>query len=306
MGLHRRAPRSRPAARGCPPGRALRPRTRGRPARADRAPAPPPAPRRLAPASAQRAVRLPGGTRPVRGEADRGTARAAAVSAPGPQPRGSCAGKSAGRRFSRPGLSRRSRHGPCRLTRPSRLSRLSRLRLRGPFDEGPDVLHQLVLDLHVPGHLGHVHDDKQPGDDQRLDGRDPEVLDPFADADPNREVVRVSGGGDLSARSAAITPASQPPLRACITDPSVLGAEVWVLKPWLPRYSSMWAWRALRSVPLPWKRSSLSPITAASLLASPVNVSARGCAPRRRARETCLVSAAAPGRGKLGQDRRAG
>ncbi len=83
MGLHRRAPRSRPAARGCPPGRALRPRTRGRPARADRAPSPPPAPRRLAPAGAQRAVRLPGGTRPVRGEADRGAARAAAVSRTG-------------------------------------------------------------------------------------------------------------------------------------------------------------------------------------------------------------------------------
>jgi hypothetical protein len=49
-----------------------------------------------------------------------------------------------------------------------------------------------------------------------------------------------------------------------MTTPSAPGAEVWVVKPSVFRYSSMWDCRALRSVPLPWKCSTFSPITAVS------------------------------------------
>ena len=51
------------------------------PSAPDRPPAPPPPPRRLGHARAERALRLPDRTRPVRHQADRGTARAAVVRA---------------------------------------------------------------------------------------------------------------------------------------------------------------------------------------------------------------------------------
>ena len=98
-------------------------------------------------------------------------------------------------------------------------------------DEGFDLLDELVLDLEVPGRLGDVDDEEQIRDQQRLDGRDAQVLQPlpiptFTVKSFGCPVIEIE-----RARSASMTSRRNPPFFAWITTPSELGDEVWVVKP---------------------------------------------------------------------------
>jgi len=69
--------------------------------------------------------------------------------------------------------------------------------LRGALaDERRDVLDELVLYLDVPSGLRHVYDEEHFGQGQAFDHRRREVLEPFADADLDGEVVRAARDRD--------------------------------------------------------------------------------------------------------------
>ena len=63
----------------------------------------------------------------------------------------------------------------------------------GPLlDEGLDLLGELVFDLDVPRGLGHVDDEEEVRDQQRLEHRDAQVLQPLADPDADRVIARIA------------------------------------------------------------------------------------------------------------------
>jgi hypothetical protein len=62
----------------------------------------------------------------------------------------------------------------------------------GLADERFDLFDELVLDLEVPCYFGNVDDKEQLGQQQRLNCRHAEMLQPFPDPDPNGEVIRIA------------------------------------------------------------------------------------------------------------------
>ena len=94
-----------------------------------------------------------------------------------------------------------------------------------------DLLGELVPDLEGPRTLGNVDDEKEFGDQQCFEGGDPEVLQPFADADAT---VKSLGSPEITierARSASTMPRRKPPFFAWITVPCELDRDVWVENP---------------------------------------------------------------------------
>jgi hypothetical protein len=87
-------------------------------------------------------------------------------------------------------------------------------------------LDELSFDLHVPCGLSHIHGQEQHRDQQGLDRRRRDMVDPLADADADREVAGISVDRDcqgavgvdeapLPSKCSVLSPIISPPPGLC-------------------------------------------------------------------------------------------